>query len=246
LLHDAYTADEAAYTRLAQARAPTMVQSAAVVSPANRLEDAKLVAALRAGDESAFVGLVERYQSTLMRLARVYVASSAADDVVQETWLALLRGLGGFEGRASLKTWLVRVLVNRARTRATRDARTVAFSSLVHREVDAVDPAVDPDRFQTSEGRWPGHWLVPPPRDDPPEERLLADELAAHVRAAVAQLPPAQREVVTLRDIDGFSADEVCELLELSDANQRVLLHRGRSKVRAALEDYLAARTRST
>jgi RNA polymerase sigma-70 factor (ECF subfamily) len=223
-----------------------MVQSAAVVSPANRLEDAKLVAALRAGDESAFVGLVERYQSTLMRLARVYVASSAADDVVQETWLALLRGLGGFEGRASLKTWLVRVLVNRARTRATRDARTVAFSSLVHREVDAVDPAVDPDRFQTSEGRWPGHWLVPPPRDDLPEERLLADELAAHVRAAVAQLPPAQREVVTLRDIDGFSADEVCELLELSDANQRVLLHRGRSKVRAALEDYLAARTRST
>jgi len=223
-----------------------MVQPAAVVTPANRLEDAKLVAALRAGDESAFVGLVERYQSTLMRLARVYVASSAADDVVQETWLALLRGLGGFEGRASLKTWLVRVLVNRARTRATRDARTVAFSSLVHREVDAVDPAVDPDRFQTSEGRWPGHWLVPPPRDDLPEERLLADELAAHVRAAVAQLPPAQREVVTLRDIDGFSADEVCELLELSDANQRVLLHRGRSKVRAALEDYLAARTRST
>jgi RNA polymerase sigma-70 factor (ECF subfamily) len=222
-----------------------MVQSAAAVSPANRLEDAALVAALRAGDESAFVGLVERYQNSLIRLARVYVPSGAADDVAQETWLALLRGLDGFEGRASLKTWLFRVLVNRARTRATREARTVAFSSLVHQEAETIDPAVDPDRFQTGEGRWPGHWLVPPPKDELPEERLLADELHAHVRAAVAQLPPAQREVVTLRDIDGFSADEVCELLELSDANQRVLLHRGRSKVRAALEEYLAARSTS-
>ena len=223
-----------------------MVQSAAAVSPVNRLEDATLVAALRAGDESAFVDLVERYQNSLLRLARVYVTSGAAEDVVQETWLALLRGLDGFEGRASLKTWLFRVLVNRARTRATREARTVAFSSLVHREAEAIDPAVDADRFQTSEGRWPGHWLVPPPTDDLPEQRLLAEELVAHVRAAVAQLPPAQREVVALRDIDGFGADEVCELLELSDANQRVLLHRGRSKVRAALEEYLAAHTAST
>jgi RNA polymerase sigma-70 factor, ECF subfamily len=204
--------------------------------------DAALVAALRAGDEAAFIDLVERHHHALVRVARLYVSGSAAEDVAQETWLALLRGLDGFEGRASLKTWLFRVLVNRARTRAVRDARTVAFSSLVDGEVESFEPAVSADRFQGPGDRWPGHWRVPPANEDLPEEQLLAAELGAHVRAAVAQLPPAQQAVVTLRDIDGLAAEEVCQLLTLSEANQRVLLHRGRSKVRAALEEYLVAR----
>jgi len=207
-------------------------------------DDAWLVAALRSGDELAFAGLVERLHHSLVRLARLYVADNAAEDVAQETWLALLRGLDGFEGRSSLKTWLFRVLVNRARTRAAREARTIAFSSLVNAETETFEPAVSPDRFRGAEDRWPGHWLVRPV-SALPEEHLLADELQAHVRAAVAQLPPAQREVVTLRDIDDLGADEVCEVLDLTDANQRVLLHRGRSKVRAALEEYVAARTPS-
>jgi len=170
--------------------------------------DATLVAALRAGDEAAFADLVERYHSSLIRLARLYVAGSAAEDVAQETWLALLRGLHQFEGRSSLKTWLFHVLVNRARTRATRDARTVAFSSLVTAETEPFEPAVSPERFRGAEDRWPGHWLVPP-ISALPEQQLLADELNAHIRAALAQLPPAQREVVTLRDIEDLGADEV-------------------------------------
>ncbi len=209
-------------------------------------EDARLVASLRSGDELAFTDLVERLHHSLVRLARLYVADNAAEDVAQETWLALLRGLDRFEGRASLKTWLFRVLVNRARSRAVRDARTIPFGDLAEQEFGAFDPAVDPDRFRPStDDRWPGHWLVPP-LGAMPEEQLLADELHTHVRAAVAKLPPAQREVVTLRDMDGFAAEEVCQLLDLSDANQRVLLHRGRSKVRAALEEYVAARTGSS
>jgi RNA polymerase sigma-70 factor, ECF subfamily len=207
-------------------------------------EDARLLAALRSGDESAFSDLVQRLHHSLVRLARLCVADNAAEDVARETWLALLRVLDGFEGRSSLKTWLFRVLVNRARTRAAREARTIAFSSLVNAETETFEPAVSPDRFRGAEDRWPGHWLVRPV-SALPEQQLLADELHAHVRAAVAQLPPAQREVVTLCDIDDLGADEVCEVLDLTDANQRVLLHRGRSKVRAALEEYVAARTPS-
>ena len=206
-------------------------------------DDACLVAALRQGDETAFARLVEQYHGPLLRLARLYVAdAAAAEDVVQETWLGLLRGLDRFEGRALLKTWLFHILVNRARTRAVRDGRTIPFSALVDLELETVESAVDPARFRPGDDpRWPGHWLLPPSSDDLPEERLLAGELVERVRTAVAALPPAQREVVTLRDIEGWTADEVCRLLELSDANQRVLLHRGRSKVRAALETYLAS-----
>ena len=204
--------------------------------------DADLVAALRSGDESAFTALVDRYHASLVRVARLYVADTAAEDVAQETWLALLRGLDGFEGRASLKTWLFRVLVNRARTRGARDARTVPLSSLVHSEVEAFDPAVSPERFRgPDDARWPGHWLLPPPKHQLPEDVLLADELSSTIRSAVDALPAAQREVVTLRDVHGLSSEEVCALLELTEGNQRVLLHRGRSKVRAALEQYVAA-----
>jgi RNA polymerase sigma-70 factor, ECF subfamily len=208
-----------------------------------RHNDARLVAALRQGDEAAFAELVERYHGSLVRLARLYVGDNpAAEDVVQETWLGLLRGLDRFEGRASLKTWLFRILVNRARTRAVREGRTVPLSTLVSRETESFEPAVDPARFRHADDpRWPGHWLLPPSADDLPEQRLLAGELTERVRAAVAGLPPAQREVVTLRDVEGLTAEEVCRLLELSEANQRVLLHRGRSKVRTALESYLAS-----
>src|SRR5918911_394743 len=204
--------------------------------------DAALVAALRRGDEAAFATLVDRYQATLMRLAQWYVRDRAvAEDVVQETWLGLLRGLDRFEGRASLKTWLFRILANRARTRAAREGRMVAFSALAGPELDAADPAVDPARFRgPDDERWPGHWRLAPSAEDLPEQHLLADELTGLVRAAVDGLPPAQREVVTLRDIHGWTANEVCQVLELSEANQRVLLHRGRSKVRGALEAYLA------
>ena len=217
----------------------TLAQAGA--DAATQLDDASLVAALRSGDEAAFARLVQQYQGPLLRLARLYVGdSAAAEDVVQETWLGLLRGLDRFEGRASLKTWLFHILVNRARTRAVRDGRTRPLSAIVHLETDTVEPAVDPARFRPAEDQWPGHWLLPPSSDDLPEQRLLAHELRQRVRAAVAALPPAQREVVTLRDIEGWTSDEVCQLLELSDANQRVLLHRGRSKVRNALETYLA------
>jgi RNA polymerase sigma-70 factor (ECF subfamily) len=203
-------------------------------------DDARLVAALRAGDEAAFVRLVDRYHGSLLRLARLYVAPAAAEDVVQETWLGVLRALDRFEGRASLKTWLFRILVNRARTRAARDARTIPFSRLVQLETETTESAVDPARFLSADDPcWPGHWLLPPSAEELPEQRLLAGELRERVRAAVAALPPAQREVVTLHDVEGWTAHEVCRLLGLSDANQRVLLHRGRSKVRAALESYL-------
>jgi RNA polymerase sigma-70 factor (ECF subfamily) len=202
--------------------------------------DAALVEALRMGDEGAFLEVVERYHGSLVRLAQLYVAAGTAEDVVQETWLALLRGIDRFEGRASLKTWLFRVLVNRARTRAARDARTISFSSLTESEIEASEPAVRPDRFRGLSDRWPGHWLAPPPSAELPDARLLSDELRTKIGAAVAALPPAQRAVVALRDIDGLRSEEVCELLDLSEGNQRVLLHRGRSRVRAALEQYIA------
>jgi RNA polymerase sigma-70 factor (ECF subfamily) len=204
-------------------------------------DDTAIVAALRRGDEAAFASLIERYHGTLLRLARLYVRdAAAAEDVVQETWLGLLKGLERFEGRASLKTWLFRILMNRARTRAARAARVVPFSLLQNWEARRPAHAVDPDRFRPGDDpRWAGHWLLAPSAEDMPEERLLADELHEQVRAALDTLPPAQREVVLLRDVEGWPSDEVCQALNLSEVNQRVLLHRGRSRVRAALEGYL-------
>jgi len=203
-------------------------------------QDDQLLAAAREGDEQAFVALVERYHASLLRLARMYVEASATEDVVQETWIGVLRGLSSFEGRASFKTWLFRILVNRARTRAVRYSRSIPVSSLVQHETDLHVHAVDSARFQAAEGRYPGHWLLKPSADELPEERLLAGELNDVVRGALRALPPAQAEVVRLRDAEGLDSDEVCQLLSLSEGNQRVLLHRGRSKIRAALEAYLA------
>jgi RNA polymerase sigma-70 factor (ECF subfamily) len=220
------------------------VQTAAAGSTATFAltgDDSHLIAAIRAGDEQAFVTLVERYHSSLQRLARMYVDPSAVDDVAQDTWIGVLHGLANFEGRASFKTWLFRILVNRARTRAVRDARSIPLSSFVRDETESQAFAVEPVRFQSAEGRYPGHWLLKP-AGELPEERLIAGELDDVVRGALRMLPSAQAEVVRLRDVEGLQSEEVCRLLNLTEGNQRVLLHRGRSKIRAALEAYLAPR----
>ena len=205
--------------------------------------DGALVARLRSGEEAAFAELVERYSGTVMRLARVYVPSTAvAEEVVQETWLGVLRGLERFEGRSSFRTWLFQIGVNQARTRGARERRTVPFASLAERETADDAPSVDADRFLGPDhDRWPHHWATPPRRwEESPEGHLESEEAMARVRAAIAQLPPAQRTVITLRDIEGWESSEVCNALEISETNQRVLLHRARSRVRADLESYFA------
>ena len=197
--------------------------------------------ALRSGDERAFMEVVERYHASLLRVAQIWVSSrSVAEEVVQDTWVAVLRGIDRFEGRSSLKTWIFRILANTAKTRAVRERRTIPFSSL--QNPGAVpEPALSPDRFRDSEDpSWPGHWAShPAPWDELPEKRLESLETRARLETAIGGLPAAQRAVISLRDIEGWSAEEVCNALELSETNQRVLLHRARSKVRAALEEYL-------
>ena len=201
--------------------------------------EAELLVALRDGQESAFVALVQDYHSSIVRVARMYVSNRAtAEEVAQETWLAVLNGLDRFEGRSSLKTWIFRIVANIARTRATRDARSLPFSSLGD---DAIEPAVDADRFAPAGERWAGHWKSYPERwDTLPEERLVGNETRSWIERAIESLPPMQRHVITLRDVEGCSSEEVCSALEISETNQRVLLHRARSKVRRALEGYLA------
>jgi RNA polymerase sigma-70 factor (ECF subfamily) len=200
-------------------------------------EDLVLVERLRAGDEAAFMQLVDELAAQMLRVARLYVPTAAiAEEVVQETWLAVLSGLDRFEARSSLKTWIFRILTNRAKTRGLRERRTVPFSSL-GADADADGPTVDPQRFEPASSRWAGHWSTFPQRfGELPEERLLARETAEAARAAIDALPPNQREVITLRDVQGWDAAEVCDLLEISEGNQRVLLHRARAKVRQALE----------
>jgi RNA polymerase sigma-70 factor (ECF subfamily) len=201
--------------------------------------DAGLVRALRRGDEEAFAELVDRLGPSMLRLAMMYVSSRAvAEEVVQEAWVAVLTGIDRFEGRASLKTWVLRILTNKAKTRAEREGRTVPFSSLGTPDDD--EPAVDPDRFLDSGVPGRGPWATPPRAlDRIPEERLLAREARERIVAAIVALPAAQRAVITLRDVDGLSAGETCDVLGLSEGNQRVLLHRARSKVRAEFERYV-------
>jgi len=206
-------------------------------------DDAALAAALRAGDEAAFAWLLDRYDGALRRLARSYVSTTAvADEVVGETWLAVVKGIDRFEGRSSVSTWLYRILANIARTRGVREQRTIPFSSAAGAMEDGAGPAVDPDRFvarAVEGGAPPGTWARPPsPWDDEPEARLEARETLDAVRAAIDALPPAQREVITLRDVEGWTSEEVRNALGLSETNQRVLLHRARSKVRRALEEH--------
>jgi RNA polymerase sigma-70 factor (ECF subfamily) len=204
-------------------------------------EELRLVDGLRAGEEAAFAALVDRYGPAMLRLATTFVGSRAvAEEVVQETWVAVLQGVERFEGRASLKTWLFRILTNRAKTRGEREGRTVPFSSLAEAG-EGGEPSVEPDRFFGPDQRWTGHWTEYPHRwHDIPEERLLSSETREVIAAAIDLLPPTQRAVIRLRDVEGFASEEVCNVLQLSETNQRVLLHRARTKVRAALEDYLA------
>jgi RNA polymerase sigma-70 factor (ECF subfamily) len=191
-------------------------------------DEQALLARLRAGDEEAFAALVARHDAALRRVARTYVRTdSAVDDVVQETWLGVIRGLDAFEGRSSLRTWIFRILVNQARTRAVRDARSLPFSALE----DESGPTVEPAAFDAG-----GRWTSAPPRlDADPESGLLSAELREHVLQAVDSLSRDQRAVITLRDLVGMSAAEVSDLLDITDVNQRVLLHRARARVRAAL-----------
>src|SRR3954452_22373373 len=205
--------------------------------------DEELVARAQDGDEAAFSALVRRHSPALLRLARMYTPSQAvAEEVVQETWLGVLRGLERFEGRSSFKTWLFRILVNRAKTRGVREHRSIPFASVgagdgIEGEADGDGPTVDPSRF-TSEGAWtsaPADW-----RDDP-EASLNSAEALRIARAAIDELPERQKIVITLRDLEGLSSDEVRNVLDLTETNQRVLLHRARAKVRKALEDYNAS-----
>lgn len=188
-------------------------------------EDAQLLARLRAGDEQAFVALVMRHHAAMLRLASSFVASPAvAEEVVQDTWVGVLRGIDGFAERSTFRTWVLRILVNRARSTGVRERRSVA--------VGDAGPVVDSSRFDSS-GAWmspPEHWV------EDSDDRMHAQTLAGHIRKTLGELPERQREVLVLRDVDGLSSHEVCEALEISDANQRVLLHRGRSHLRQALE----------
>jgi RNA polymerase sigma-70 factor (ECF subfamily) len=195
----------------------------------------ELLERLRAGDQEAFAELVRRYSPLLLRVARMYVPTQAvAEEVVQETWLGVLRGLERFEGRSSLKTWLFRIAANRAKTRGERERRSVPFASLAAREAGEDESAVDPDRFARD-----GGWASPPQRwEDSPERSLQSAEAVQRIKAAIDELPPMQRMVITMRDVEGWPSDEVRNALEISETNQRVLLHRARSRVRAALEDY--------
>ena len=188
-------------------------------------EDAELLDRLRAGDEDAFLLLVDRHQAMLLRLACSFVASRAvAEEVVQDTWVGVLRGIDGFAGRSSFKTWMLRILVNRARSTGVLESRTVA--------VGDAGPVIDRSRFDAS-GAWmspPEHWI------EDSDDRMLAESVSERIRSVLQELPARQREVVMLRDVDGLSGPEVCLVLDISEGNQRVLLHRGRSRLREALE----------
>jgi RNA polymerase sigma-70 factor (ECF subfamily) len=195
-------------------------------------QEARLVEGLRAGDEEVFMELVRALNPSLLRVARMFVPTAAlAEDVVQETWLAVVNGIDRFEGRSSLKTWIFRILTNTAKTRGERERRSVPFSAL-DADDGGFEPAVERSRFTGT-----GHWAVLPRAW--PEDRLLAKETRSVVERAIERLPPSQRTVITLRDVEGWTADEVRNALELSKTNQRVLLHRARAKVRRALEQYL-------
>jgi RNA polymerase sigma-70 factor (ECF subfamily) len=207
----------------------------AVQDPAARAAELELVERLRAGDEAAFEALVQRHYGTMLAVARTYVKTRAvAEEVVQEAWLGVLKGIDRFEGRSSLRTWLMRILVNIAKTRAVREARSVPFASLAPAGEEA---AVEPERFRGPEDAFPGHWRAyPADWHLLPEAALSERETLAVVVRAIEELPPAQRAVIEMRDVAGCSAEEVCAALDVSEGNQRVLLHRARSRVRAALE----------
>jgi RNA polymerase sigma-70 factor (ECF subfamily) len=200
--------------------------------------DLELLARLRAGDEDAFMELVDALQPAMLRVARMYVSTQAvAEEVVQDAWLGVLKGLDRFEGRSSLRTWIFRIVSNIAKTRGQREGRSVPFASLAGDDLD--QPTFDPSRFMGDDARYPGHWSTfPPDWSGVPEERLLGSETLRVAGSAIEELPPMQAEVIRLRDVLGWSSAEVRNALELSETNQRVLLHRARARVRRALDVY--------
>ncbi len=193
---------------------------------------------LRRGDEAAFAALVDKHHTSMIRVARLYVESAAAaEEVAQEAWLGVLQGLGRFQGRCTLKAWIFSIVSNCAKSRGARDKRTVPLSAFA-REDDVGGASVDPERFlDDGHPRWPGHWCEPPKAWG--EDELVSRETLAAIRAAMEDLPPVQRAVMTMRDVEGLGSEETCQVLGISEANQRVLLHRARSKVRKALEGYM-------
>lgn len=202
--------------------------------------DELIVDRLRAGDEEIFALLLDAWCPGLMRLALTFVSTkSSAEEVVQETWLAVIRGIDGFEGRSSLKTWVYRIMVNTAKARGSRESRTVPFASLLPED---SGPTVDPSRFRGRDDPWPRHWASgQEPRPwQLPEEQALHGEVQQVIADALEALPPRLRTVITLRDVEGYRSDEVCDLLEISPGNQRVLLHRARAAVRRELENYFS------
>lgn len=209
--------------------------------PGPATDDRSLVARLRAGDEAAFLALVDRLQPSMLRVARLYVSTAAvAEEVVQDTWVGLLRGLDSFEGRSSLRTWIFRILINIAKTLGRREGRSLPFASLAGDDVDA--PAVDPSRFDTPATDARGTWsTVPADWSGIPEDRLLGHETLQVIGRAIEALPPMQAEVIRLRDALGWSSEDVRNALDLTETNQRVLLHRARAKVRSALERYFSS-----
>ncbi|MFF5205615.1 RNA polymerase sigma factor [Streptosporangium sp. NPDC000396] len=204
--------------------------------------DDVVVAALRAGDEAMFAALLDTWSRGMLWLARSHVSTNdSAEEVVQDTWLAVIKGIDDFEGRSSVKTWVYRILVNTAKKRGMRENRTIPWSSAFEQE----SPTVDPARFQDADDPCPGHWKNFPAAWPTPEGEVLASEVRGLIAAALAELPPRQRAVITLRDVEGCASEEVCEILEISAANQRVLLHRARASVRGRLEDYFETARRS-
>jgi RNA polymerase sigma-70 factor (ECF subfamily) len=218
---------------------PSHARAAVATDP-----DAGLLAALRAGDEAAFAELVDRWSPAMLRVARSYVGTAqSAEDAVQDAWLGVVRGLPRFEGRSSLRTWVFTILMNQARTRGAREARTMPLSDLGRD--DDTGPTVDPGRFQGPDDPHPGGWKPtgrpvswPVAWEGQPEGRVLAGEALRMLESALTMLPPRQRTVVTLRDVQGLTPEEACEVLGITEQNQRVLLHRGRAALRKALEDY--------
>ncbi len=208
-------------------------------------DESAVVHALRRGDEQAFRRLVDELTPALTRLALAHVPSRAvADEVVQDTWLGVINGIDRFEGRSSLRTWIFQILLNNARTKGQREKRTLPFAALRRRaEEGRGEPAVDPDRFQGRRGGDPGAWARPPVEWSSPEETLGSNATRRVLLEAIAALPPRQREVLTLRDVQGYSAEEARNALDLTDTNHRVLLHRARSKVRGALERHFESET---
>jgi RNA polymerase sigma-70 factor (ECF subfamily) len=205
-------------------------------------DDAVIVRRLRARDEAMFAALLDAWSPGMLRIARTYVADEhAAQDVVQDAWLGVLRGIDRFEGRSALRTWAYRILVNRAISRASRDARVIpALGITPAPTAEDYGPTVDPTRFRGGDDPYPGHWRSHPDRWPTPESELLAQETRRYLAAALEQLPARQRVVVVLRDVEGYSSEQVCEILQVSAANQRVLLHRGRAALRTALEERFA------